>query len=96
MTESPLSASRDPLVTYDRDPDERIVTAVTRALSQNPIEFTPDPADPLYEWIDVEAVETVLDSARGEVYVSTVIWDYDVVITSERITVFETPLFGSA
>jgi hypothetical protein len=84
---SPDDSLREPILTYPRSLDEEAEHAIVAAFSTEPIDLNPDKMDPLYEWVDVEAVNELLDSTRGETQISTTIWGYQVTITADTVEV---------
>ena len=78
-----------PVVTYARDGDENFVDAIVSAFATTPLDVDLSGRDPLYEWIDLDALDALFESARDDVALSTIIWDHPVVITVDDIEVYE-------
>ncbi|MFA1611395.1 HalOD1 output domain-containing protein [Halobellus rubicundus] len=79
----------EPLVRYSRDRDEDGTNAVVSAFCEPPLDGVPTEAETLYTWVDADAIDDLLDSARANLRLSAVIWEYPVVITSDEIEVYE-------
>jgi hypothetical protein len=77
-----------PVVTYSRDGDENGVDAIVSAFSTTPLDLDLAERDPLYEWIDLDALDALFESARDDVTLSTIIWNHPIVITADDIEVY--------
>lgn len=84
---SPDNPLREPILTYSRNLEQEAEHAIVDAFSTEPINLDPDKMEPLYEWVDVEALNELLDSTPGDTRISTTIWGYQVTITSDTIEV---------
>ena len=84
---SPDDSLREPILTYSRSLDEEAEHAIVAAFSTEPINLNPAEMEPLYEWVDVEALNELLASSRGETRISTTIWGYQVTITADTVEV---------
>jgi len=82
-------ADSSPVVTYARDADEKGVDAIVSAFATEPLDVDITKRDPLYAWIDLDALDALFESAGGDVELSTVIWDHPVVITADEIEIYE-------
>ena len=82
-------ADSSPVVTYARDADEKGVDAFVSAFATEPLDVDITKRDPLYAWIDLDALDALFESAGGDVELSTVIWDHPVVITADEIEIYE-------
>jgi len=51
--------------------------------------FGHDPLEkpPMYEWIDVETIDSLFESANGDVEVKCKLWGHDVTITQDIISI---------
>lgn len=81
--------TREPIVTYSRTLEKEGAHAIAAAFSEGSININPDEMEPLYEWVDVEALDKLLESTRGDARISTIIWGYRVTITSDTVEVYE-------
>jgi len=77
-----------PVVTYARDGEENGVDAIVSAFAKTPLDVDLAERDPLYEWIDLDALDALFESTRDDVALSTIIWDHPVVITADDIEVY--------
>ncbi|RLM57486.1 hypothetical protein DVK02_06895 [Halobellus sp. Atlit-31R] len=87
--ESTVVPGTEPVVTYARDTEDAGVEAVVSAFSAQPLDVDPADRGPIYEWIDLEAIDSLFDSARDDVRLSTIIWNHPVVLTTDRIEVYD-------
>lgn len=79
---------REPILTYSRSLEQEAEHAIVAAFSTESINLNPAEMEPLYEWVDVEALNELLDSSHGDTRVSTSIWGYQVTITSDTVEVY--------
>jgi len=76
---------RDPVVRHHVEANEPISAAVLTAFEQLD-DGIPDDT-PLYDWIDLDAVELLFRDPSGDPSVVTTIWDHRVVLTPEFVEV---------
>lgn len=79
------TCERDPVVRRHVDPDEPISAAVLAAFEQLDCGVPDD--SPLYDWIDLDAVELLFRNPSGDPSVVTTIWDHRVVLTPESVEI---------
>ncbi|MEF8781818.1 MAG: HalOD1 output domain-containing protein [Haloarculaceae archaeon] len=80
--------AQTPIVEYRRT-DEPVFDAVMTAFSQHVTDVVPDEEKPVYEWVDFEALEALVESAREGACVTTFIWGHRVVITPETVEIYD-------
>jgi len=78
----------EPVLTYSRSPGQTGMDAIVAAFSERSVSIDPAEMDPLYEWVDVEALDTLVESTCGGARISTVIWGYQVTITPGTVEVY--------
>ncbi len=79
----------DPIVTYTRGPNERCVNSIVAAFGKDSVGVAPERREPLHQWADFDAVETLLQSARRDLRLSMVLWDHPVVITPQTVEIYD-------
>ncbi|SDX86505.1 hypothetical protein [Halobellus clavatus] len=85
---APNPADSDPIATYVWTGEEDGANAVVAAFSEGPLDGIPTDNGTLYQWIDTDAIDSLLASAHDDVELSTVIWDHPVVITRDTVEVY--------
>lgn len=81
--------TRPPAIVYTRSPDEPLLQAVVAAFSDPAVEVDPRAAEPIYEWVDFDGIDSVIESSQSEVRIATRIWDRQVVITADTVQVYD-------
>ncbi|MFB6252164.1 MAG: hypothetical protein ABEI27_10865 [Halobellus sp.] len=85
---TPNRVDSDPVATYARTGNEDGANAIVAAFSEGPLNGISTEDSTLYEWIDPDAVDSLLESASSEVKLSTTIWDHPVVITRDAVEIY--------
>lgn len=85
---SPDNSLREPILTYSRSLEQAAEHAIVAAFTNESINLNPAEREPLYEWVDIEALNELLDCTRGDTRISTIIWGYRVIITSDTVEVY--------
>lgn len=78
---------RDPLITYEWSSQNSFVESLVFAFES--IDYNLDAADTvLYDWIDCNALTQLDWEKHTSLFISTIIWDHQVDITSDKITIY--------
>lgn len=83
------NSTREPILTYSCSLEQERERAIVAAFSKESIDINPAEMEPLYEWVDLEALSKLLESTRGDARISTVIWGHQVTMTSDTVEVYE-------
>jgi hypothetical protein len=78
---------RDPLVRHHIDPDEPVSEALLRAFERLDGGVPED--EPIYDWLDLDAVELLFREPAGEPSVTATVWGHTVVLTPEFVEIRE-------
>lgn len=79
----------DPLLTYRLGPGETRLEALLDAFAADPVGVDPGDREPLHDWIDIEALDHLIESARDTIRVSAWIWGHRVAITCDTVEIYE-------
>lgn len=80
--------TQEPILTYSRSLEQEGEDAIVAAFSKESVSLNPAEMEPLYEWVDIEALDKLVESARGDARISTVIWGYRVTVTSGTVELY--------
>jgi hypothetical protein len=77
------------LVSYSISSEQEVTEAVIDAFLAGNIDVYEKPTT-LVDWVNVDVLENIRWTADGPVYLSTRIWDHQVVITAEEVRIYAT------
>lgn len=78
----------DLLVVYSIGSDEKMPSAITEAFRS--IDFDPHEQETVIEdWIDGDAINRLCQTSERHLRVTTIIWNYPVIITPEEIQILD-------
>lgn len=83
-----VTGGNRPLKTYHIGRNEEFESAVVEAFSSQPINEDVQERDPLYEWVDLEQVRGLFESARDDIEISTTIWGRKTVLSPAVIEIY--------
>lgn len=80
----------DLVVAYSLDSDEEMTEGIVNAFIAAGVEVFEKPTR-LVDWVDADVFEDLEWSADRSLYVSTRIWDRQVVVTPEEVRIYADP-----
>lgn len=78
------------VVSYSVESDEEMTEAVVGAFIEAGIDVFSE-STTLMDWINPDVLENLEWNADQPLYLSTLIWDYRVVITAEEVRIYQSP-----
>jgi hypothetical protein len=78
-----------PIITRDIVRTDTKISDTVIELFEESVVDTIEDREPAYEWIDLESLETVINSAKQEYSFNFCLWGYHVEVTSEMILVYD-------